>query len=72
MCFHILECFHQTEGLFHTTTNREIIDTQMLDDPIWINDEETSVIEQEFRNCKSRSKSKHKKLDELFQQGSYS
>lgn len=44
----------------------------MLDDPIWINDEETPVIEQEFRESKSHSKTKHKKPDELFQQGGYS
>jgi len=63
MCFHVLECFHQAEGLFHATTDGEIVDTQMLDDPVWINDEEASVIKQEFKECKSCSETKQKKLD---------
>lgn len=61
MCFHILECFHQAKGLFHTATDREIIDAQMFDDPIWINDEETSAIEWKFQECKSYLKIKTKK-----------
>lgn len=56
MRFHVLERFHQAQGLFHTATDWEIIDTQMLDDPIRIDDEETSVIEQRLRECKSCSK----------------
>lgn len=58
MCFHVLECFHQAQGLVHAATDGEIIDTQMLDDPIRIDDEETSVIEQRLRECKSRSKTR--------------
>lgn len=70
MCFHKLECFHQAESLFHTTANGEIVDTQMLDDPIWINDEKTSVIEQGVRKYESHSKTKQE--TRLFQQGNHS
>lgn len=43
MGFHKLERLHQAEGLFHTSAHGEIIDTQMLDDSIGVNDEETSA-----------------------------
>lgn len=49
---HELECFHQPERLLHTATDGEIIDTQVLDDPVWIDDEETSVMQQEIKECK--------------------
>lgn len=45
MGFHILECFHQAEGLFHASAHWEIIDTQMLDDSIGVNYEEPSASE---------------------------
>lgn len=42
MGFHKLERLHQAEGLFHASAHWEIIDTQMLDDSIGVNYEETS------------------------------
>lgn len=45
MGFHKLERLHQAEGLFHASAHGEIIDTQMPDDSIGVNYEETSASE---------------------------
>ena len=42
MGFHKLERLHQAEGLFHASAHWEIIDTQMLDDSVGVNNEETA------------------------------
>lgn len=42
MDFHKLEGLHQAEGLLHTAAHKELVETQMLDDSIGVNDEETS------------------------------
>lgn len=56
MGFHKLERLHQAEGLFHASAHWEIIDTQMLDDSIGVNDEETPasqlspLVPQQYQN----------------------
>lgn len=40
--FYKLECLYQPEGLFHALAHWEVIDTQMLDDFMGVNYEDSS------------------------------
>lgn len=67
VCLHKLEGLHQAQCLVHTAPHGQVVDAQVLDDPVWVNDEKTSAMEHEFREGKSCSKAKHKELDARFQ-----
>lgn len=58
MCLHELEGLHQAQRLLHAAPHGQVVDAQVLDDPVWINDEQTSGMEQEFREGKSHFKAK--------------
>lgn len=71
MCLHELEGFDQAQRLLHAAPHGKVVDAQVLHHPIWVNDEQTSAMEQEVRGGQSPSKDKHKELDAQFQPGSY-
>lgn len=52
VCLHELEGLHQAQRLLHAAPHGQVIDTQVLDDPVWINDEQPS-------QCYARSFQQH-------------
>lgn len=62
MCLHELEGLDQAQRLVHAAPHGQVVDAQVLDDPVRVNDEQTSAMQQQFREDKSISKAKHKEL----------
>lgn len=52
VCLHELESLHQAQRLLHAAPHGQVIDAQVLDDPVWVDDEQTSAMEQQLREGK--------------------